>query len=85
MARLIIGGGLVWSLNDISEIADIQGTDDAVGYRAIVGVDLKIIQDFRLSIEGIYDFTEADIESTLGGEAIDSSGITGRLAIAYNF
>ncbi|MHC5054878.1 MAG: hypothetical protein ACYTKD_09195 [Planctomycetota bacterium] len=85
MARLIVGGGLVWSVNDINEIADIQGTEDAVGYRAVLGVDIKVIQDLRISIEGIYDFNEADIDSTLGGESVDTSGATGRLAIAYNF
>lgn len=85
MARLIVGGGLVWSLSDVSEIANIQGTEDAIGYRAIVGVDIKVIQDLRISIEGIYDFNEADIESTLGGESVDTSGITARVAIAYNF
>ena len=82
MARVIVGGGLVWNISDISEIASITGTEDAVGYRAILGLDIKVIQDFRVSIEGIYDFTEIDLG---GGGTLDSSGITARLAIAYNF
>jgi hypothetical protein len=85
VARLIVGGGVVWNVSDINEIAEIKDTDDAIGYRAVLGVDLRIIQDLRLSIEGIYDFNESDIESTLGGSTVDSSGIIGRVALAYNF
>jgi len=83
IARLIVGGGLVWNIADVNDIGSIT-VDDAVGYRAVLGVDFKIIQDFRIAIEGIYDFSEADIS---GGTVptVDSSSIIGRVSIAYNF
>jgi len=83
IARLIVGGGLVWNISDLDELGAIT-VEDAVGYRAILGVDFKIIQDFRIAIEGIYDFSEADLS---GGSTptVDSSSIMARVAIAYNF
>jgi hypothetical protein len=85
LIRLIVGGGLVWNINDIDEIATINGIDDAVGYRGILGIDIKVIDDVRISIEAIYDFNEADIDAVAGGSTVDTSGVIGRVAIAYNF
>ncbi len=85
LIRLIVGGGLVWNINDIDEIATINGIDDAVGYRAVLGIDIKVIDDVRISIEGIYDFSESDIDMGFAGDTVDTSGVIGRVAIAYNF
>jgi len=83
IARLIVGGGLVWNIADLDDLGAID-VDSAIGYRVILGVDFKIIQDFRLALEAIYDISEADLS---GGTfpTVDSTGVIGRLSIAYNF
>ena len=84
--RYFVGGGLLWNVTSYDEITgSALSADNAIGYRALAGVDIKVVEDFRMSVEVQYDFDEAGIESTILGETVDTSGLTARLAVAYNF
>jgi hypothetical protein len=87
LVRFISGVGIIWNVNDVSEISEISGIDDSVGYRALVGFDVRLGEQFRLGAEVMYDFSEADIESTVLGtpEEVDTSGLAGRVTVAYHF
>lgn len=85
---VVMGGGLVWNVNDEDDIQSLT-VESSLGYRAVVGVSVGLPMDFLLSIEGQYDFNEADIEAGVGsviaGEEVDTSGFVARVALLYNF
>ncbi|MHC4507200.1 MAG: hypothetical protein ACYTFI_28315, partial [Planctomycetota bacterium] len=81
---VVMGGGLVWNVNDEDDIENLT-VDDSLGYRAVVGVNVVLPMDFALSIEAQYDFNEADIEGAILGEEVDTSGLVARVAVLYNF
>jgi outer membrane protein W len=90
---LVIGGGLVWSVNDEDEVRSLT-VDDSLGYKVAVGLNIGLIQSLALSVEAQYEVSEADvmvavdpwdplspqIETTLETDATII-----RVAILYNF
>ena len=81
---IVMGGGLVWNVNDEDDIENLT-VEDSLGYRVVVGVSVGLPMDFVLSIEGQYDFNEADIEGAILGDEVDTSGFVARVALLYNF
>lgn len=85
---VVIGGGLVWNVNDEDDIQSLT-VEDSLGYKVVLGVNLRLPMDFALSIEGQYDFNDADIEAAIGsifeGKEVDTSGFVARVALLYNF
>lgn len=83
-AVFLVGGGLVWNVNDTEEIQTLT-VDDSLGYKAVIGVDINLPKGFGLNVEAQYDFNEADLEGVLAGEDVDTSGLIARMAILYHF
>jgi hypothetical protein len=82
-ARLVVGGGLVWDLSSQEEIEDVD-TDNSARYRVLVGAQIMLPADFGISLEAMYDFTDAQIEDT-DGDSAGLGGMVARLGVSYQF
>jgi hypothetical protein len=83
-AKLLIGAGMVWNINDVSEAASTVDIDDALGYRLSVGGYLMLPLEFGLTAEVMYDFTEADLEGAITN-GVDMNALMVRVALSYQF
>jgi len=84
-AKLVMGGGLVWNVNDLSEaMTTVQNVDSALGYRLLVGANIVLPAGFNLGVEAIYDISKAALDSGTLDE-LDMSGLIGRVTLAYHF
>jgi hypothetical protein len=79
LVRILLGGGLVWNVHDASEIGSLD-VENALCYRALVGVDLKLISSFKLGLEVSYD-----LSNPTGASEFDSDGAMYRLTLGYHF
>ena len=83
LVRILLGGGLVWNIHDVGEIGSPGSeldVENALCYRALVGVDLKLISSFKLGLEVSYDLSNPTAASEF-----DSDGAMYRLTLGYHF
>ena len=80
--RVLLGGGLVWNINDLDEIGTID-VNDPLCYRLLAGVDVQIMSGFKLGLEASYDLASA--EDLLSGNELNTDGAMARLTIGYHF
>jgi hypothetical protein len=83
LIRFLFGGGLVWNINDIEQIGDID-VEDPVSYRLLIGTDLKLVSSFRLGLEVSYDLS-SDYDPFGSSNELDADGLMGRVTIGYHF
>jgi hypothetical protein len=83
MARILLGGGLLWSINDLGSIGSID-VKDPLSYRVLAGVDLALVSTFKLGLELSYDIDSA------GGflsptNQFNTDGFMARVTMGYHF
>ena len=81
--RVLLGGGLVWNINDLDELGTVD-VNDPLSYRLVAGVDVQIVKSFKMGLEASYDIgSDVDLLST--GNEFNSDGAMVRLTAGYHF
>ena len=83
MARVLLGGGLVFMVNDVDEIGTMD-VNDPLCYRLVAGVDLAIVSSFKLGLELSYDI-DSDVDLLGGDNEFNADGTMARVTMSYHF
>ncbi len=83
MVRILLGGGLLWSINSLDQIGTID-VKDPLSWRLIAGVDLALVSSLKLGLEVSYDIDSSGGILAAGNE-FNTDGLMARVTVGYHF